>query len=140
MKKEITTQVLINGTQDQVWTVLTNFDKYSEWNPFIDYIEGDVNQGNKIDVKLGGMKFKPTVLKFVSKDELVWLGHVGFKGIFDGEHQFKLIDNSDGTTTFVQSERFTGILVGMMRKKLDREIVPQFDAMNVALKNRVEGT
>ncbi len=136
--KEITTQITINATPEQVWSVLTNFDTYGEWNPFIEYITGDVQQGNKIKVKLGGMKFKPTVLNYTANKELKWLGHFGFKGIFDGEHRFELIDNGDGTTTFIQSEKFNGMLVGMLSKKLDTETLPQFQSMNEALKMRVE--
>lgn len=136
--KEITTQIKINATPEQVWNVLTNFDRYGEWNPFIDYIDGDVEVGNKIKVKLGGMKFNPTVLRYSAKNEFVWLGHLGIKGLFDGEHRFRLVDNGDGTTTFIQSEKFNGLLVGMFSKKLDTETLAQFNSMNEALKARVE--
>lgn len=137
-QKQISTQIIINGTPEQVWSVLTDYDSYSEWNPFIDYIVGDVKQGNKIKVKLGGMKFKPTVLNFIPNSDLKWLGHLGFKGIFDGEHRFELIDNGDGTTTFIQSEKFNGLLVSLFSKKLDTETVDSFRLMNEALKKRVE--
>lgn len=136
--KEITTQIKINATPEQVWNVLTNFDRYGVWNPFIDYIDGDVEVGNKIKVKLGGMKFNPTVLQYSAKNEFVWLGHLGIKGLFDGEHRFRLVDNGDGTTTFIQSEKFNGILVGLLSKKLDTETMDKFKSMNQALKVRVE--
>jgi hypothetical protein len=41
-------------------------------------------------------------------------------------------------TLFVHSEHFSGLLVPFMRKKLNREILPGFEAMNSALKARVE--
>jgi len=138
MKKEIITQTVINATPTKVWSVLTDFNKYTEWNPFIEYVIGDVTLGNNIKVKLGGTTFKPKVTAFDIHKSFAWLGHLGFKGVFDGAHKFELIDNADGTTTFVQSEQFNGILVGLLAKKLDTEITDNFKAMNEALKNRVE--
>ena len=46
--KEISTNININATAEKVWSVLTNFSKYSDWNPFIKTIEGEVLFG-KID-------------------------------------------------------------------------------------------
>jgi hypothetical protein len=57
------------------------------------------------------MIFKPVVLLKKENKELQWLGKLLFKGLFDGEHHFELIDNKNGTTRFIQSERFSGLLV-----------------------------
>ena len=140
MKKEITTEVQIAGTSSQVWEVLTDFDSYSEWNPFIKSITGEMKVGNIIKAELGGMTFKPEVLVYEKNKEFKWIGKLLFKGLFDGEHRFQLMDNSDGTTTFIQSEKFSGLLVRLFAKKLDRETKGDFVAMNEALKKRVEGS
>jgi len=139
MQKEITTQVQIAATPEKVWAVFTDFNAYAEWNPFIKSITGDVKLGNSIKAELGGMTFKPKVLVYDQNKEFKWLGHLLFKGLFDGEHRFQLIDNGDGTTTFIQSEKFNGILVRLFAKKLDGETKDGFIAMNEALKKRVEG-
>lgn len=139
MQKEITTQVKIAATPEKIWAVLTDFDSYSRWNPFIKSITGDVKVGSTIKAELGGMTFKPKVLVYEKNKEFKWLGHLLFKGLFDGEHRFQLIDNGDGSTTFIQSEKLNGILVGLFGKKLDGETKDGFAAMNEALKKRVEG-
>lgn len=143
MKKEIKTQMQINATPQQVWDVLTDFKNYSKWNPFVRSIIGDVREGNKIKVVLGPqgdkpMTFNPKVLAFKEAQDFRWLGHLLFPGIFDGEHYFELLENVDGSTTFIHGERFEGILVGMMAKKLDTDIKLGFEAMNKALKKQVE--
>lgn len=143
MKKEIKTQIQINASPESVWQVLTDFENHSKWNPFVRSISGEVKKGNKIKVVLGPqgskpMTFKPTVLAFEPNREFRWLGHLGFPGIFDGEHSFELLENVDGTTTFIHGERFKGILVGMMAKKLDTEIKEGFEDMNRALKEKAE--
>ena len=48
MKKEIKTEVLINALPEKVWSVLTNVEEYPNWNPFIKWIKGDLEVGNKI--------------------------------------------------------------------------------------------
>jgi len=144
MQKEIKTQIQINASPEKVWQVLTDFENQGKWNPFIRSITGSVNKGNKIKVVLGPqgskpMTFKPTVLAFDQNREFRWLGNLLFPGIFDGEHIFQLLKNEDGSTTFIHGEKFKGILVGLMAKKLDTEIKAGFEDMNRALKNRVEG-
>src|SRR5690242_3329618 len=115
MATEITTRININASVNHVWQVLTDFTHYAEWNPFITSITGSAQVGNKINVRLvlpgsKGMNMTPRVTVFNPNKEFRWLGHLLFKGIFDGEHRFELQDNGDGTTTFIQSEKFRGIL------------------------------
>lgn len=64
------------------------------------------------------MTFKPTVLAFKHNKEFRWIGKLLFKGVFDGEHKFELIDNGNGTTIFNHSENFKGILVGLFKNNL----------------------
>jgi len=138
MAKEIKTEILINASPTKVWSILTNFDNYPNWNPFIKSIIGDVKVGNKIMARIeppeaSGMTFKPKILSYETNKELKWIGHFIVAGLFDGEHKFELIDNGDGTTTFIHSEKFTGLLVGLSTKMLDKA-KQGFIKMNVALK------
>lgn len=141
--KEIRTEIIINATPDKVWAILTDFKNYPQWNPFIKSIEGQADVGNKITARIEppnakGMTFKPKVLVFATNKELRWLGHFLFAGLFDGEHKFELIDNGDGTTTFVQSEKFKGILTPFFKKMLDNNTKKGFEAMNQKLKELAE--
>lgn len=143
MAKEIKTEILINATPEKVWSILTNFENYPNWNPFIKSIKGDVKVGNKITVRIEppeakGMTFKPKILKSETNKELSWLGHLFFAGLFDGEHKFELIDNRNGTTTFKQSEKFKGILVPSFKKQLDNNTKKGFEEMNRKLKELTE--
>ena len=136
--KEISTSIVINKPPSEVWDVLTRFDKYPEWNPFVKSLEGDVKPGEQIKVKLQNMNFKPRVMAFEKNKEFRWLGHLLFPGLFDGEHRFQLKDNGDGTTTFIHSETFKGILVPLFSRMLDNETRTGFELMNEKLKLLVE--
>ena len=105
MAKEIKTEILIHATPEKVWVVLTDFDNYKNWNPFIQSITGEVAVGNTITARLEppgarGMTIRPKVLAFTPNKELRWLGHFLVPGLFDGEHTFERIDKGNGTTTF----------------------------------------
>ncbi|WP_228384381.1 SRPBCC domain-containing protein [Chryseobacterium soli] len=143
MEKEIKTEILINSTPEKSWSILTNFDNYPNWNPFIKSIKGEVKVGNKITVTIEppeskGMTFNPKILTFKKDKELSWLGHLLFAGLFDGEHKFELIDNGNGTITFRQSEKFKGILVPLFKKQLDNNTKRGFEEMNKKLKELAE--
>lgn len=138
MAKQITTSININASKEKVWNVLTDLESYPQWNSFIQSIHGNLRVGNTIKVKLQDMTFKPVILTFDKNTELKWLGHLWFKGLFDGEHKFKLTDNEDGTTHFEQSEKFTGILVKLFSKSLDNNTKKGFEQMNRELKSRAE--
>jgi hypothetical protein len=143
MAKEIKTEILINTTPEKVWNILTDFDKYPNWNPFIKSITGNVAVGNKIAARIeppeaNGMTFIPKILAFETNKELRWIGHLLFPGLFDGEHKFELIDNKNGTTTFRQSEKFGGILVPLFKKMLDENTTNGFNLMNRKLKELAE--
>lgn len=69
--------------------------------------------------------------------ELRWLGRLLLPGIFDGEHSLRVEPIDERRTRFVQSERFSGILVGASKRTLDKTETG-FEQMNAALKARVE--
>ncbi len=134
---EIQTEIHIKSTPEKVWNVLTDFENYS-WNPFIKSIQGLPQVGNTITVELGGMTFKPEVLNFSKPREFRWRGKLGMKGIFDGEHYFTITQQSEGSVQFTHGERFSGLLVPFLRKKLLGETKDGFVAMNQALKEKCE--
>jgi hypothetical protein len=139
----ITTSITINATAEKVWSILTDFENYTQWNPFIASIEGEIKVGNILQVTItppngSAMKFKPTLLVVNEYKELKWKGKLLFKGLFDGEHQFEIIDNNNGTVTFIQTENFTGLLVPFLKKMINVNTKNGFVLMNERLKERAE--
>lgn len=140
--KELKTEILINAAPQKIWKILTDFENYPKWNPFITFIKGEAIVGKKISIKVEppnsrAMTFEPEILVFETNKELLWLGHFLFSGLFDGEHKFELIDNGNGTTTFKQSEDFGGILVPCFGSSFD-DTLEGFKAMNEKLKELAE--
>jgi hypothetical protein len=141
--KEIKTEILINASPEKVWAIFSDFNNYPNWNPFIKLLSGEVKVGNKINVTIQPnnskpMTFKPKVLVFEVNKEFRWRGRLLFGGLFDGRHQFELIDNGNGTTTFKQSEVFKGILMPFFSKKKMGNTRKGYEAMNQKLKESAE--
>ncbi|WP_374471946.1 SRPBCC family protein [Arenimonas sp.] len=139
----LATEVDIHASPAKVWSVLADFARYPEWNPFVRAVEGRPEPGTRLHVTgqpPGGkpMRFRPRVLAAVPGAELRWLGRVGLPGIFDGEHRFVLEATAPACTRLHHSEHFSGLLVGAMRRQLDTGTRAGFEAMNAALKARSE--
>ncbi|GAB5525671.1 MAG: SRPBCC domain-containing protein [Roseivirga sp.] len=141
--KSIETQITIGAGPDQVWAVLMDFESYPHWNPFIISIKGSALVGTQLDNELKmndkkSMKFQPEVLVVEAQKEFRWKGKMFVKGLFDGEHYFKIQANSDGSTTLIHGEKFTGVLTGLIMNMIEEDTMKGFEAMNDALKYRVE--
>jgi hypothetical protein len=141
--KELKTMIEINVSADIVWKELTDFDHYSDWNPFIRSIRGKAKQGEQLEVFIqppGGseMIFRPVILALQPERELRWIGRFMLPGIFDGEHWFQIEPIGEGRIRLSQCEIFSGLLVPLLWWKLKAQTRQGFEQMNQALKNRVE--
>lgn len=140
---QLHSQIHIDAPPERVWAVLTDFARYPDWNPFILRLQGTPETGARLEVRIqpvGGqaMTFRPTVLQAEPGHALGWLGHLAVPGLFDGAHRFTLEPLDGGGTRLRQDERFSGILVGLFKARLDRQTLPGFELMNQALKTRAE--
>ncbi len=83
------------------------------------------------------VSFTPTVLVSDKNCERCWVGQLGIKGIFDGDHYFVMEDTADGTTLFRHGERFKGMLSNVLLPLIGEGTEKGLNAMNKALKLRV---
>ena len=140
--KNIQTEILINTDITKVWDVLMNFDNYPKWNPFITSISGEPKLGSRLTVSIKppggkGMTFKPNILTLEANKEFRWKGKLGINGIFDGEHYFILESVDKDITKFIHGEKFSGLLVPLVGKMLDKT-QKGFQLMNESIKNECE--
>jgi hypothetical protein len=142
-KRKIETEIIISSNIEEVYSRIINFNDYVNWSPFIISINGDLKVGGKINVTIrpenqNGMSFNPTIVSVKNNKEISWLGHFGFKGIFDGEHYFILEKISKEQVKFVHGENFSGLLVPVLWFMVKKSTTSGFIAHNEALKKLVE--
>ena len=141
--RAIATDITIDAKPEAVWTVLSDTDAYADWNPFVRDLSGDLREGSRISATIappGGsaMTFHPIVLTANPDEELRWRGKLGVRGVFDGEHFFKLSPLLGGGTKLEHGETFRGALVPVLFPMLADQTRAGFVQMNVALKARAE--
>lgn len=125
MAKEILTTVEVETPPERIWQVLTAFGEWPEWHPAILEFAGSASTGQRLRFRAqspeggGAVTLKPTVLDADPGRLLRWRGHFLVPGLFDGMHEFALDPIAAGTRV-TQRERFTGILVPLMRSILAR--------------------
>lgn len=142
MVRTISHTIEIDAAPEVVWSQLADTGSYGDWNPFVRRLDGELEEGSRIEVEIQppdgrAMTFKPRVLAAKPGRELRWLGHLLVRGLFDGEHSFEIEPLDGGRTRFTQSERFSGLLVRPLGGGLGKT-ERGFEAMNRALKARAE--
>ncbi|MEJ2263720.1 MAG: SRPBCC domain-containing protein [Anaerolineales bacterium] len=141
--KELHAEIEIQATAERVWQLLTDFERFPQWNPFIRQVKGQAKVGAKLEAHIqpsgaSEMTFKPTILTAEPDRELRWLGRLIMPGLFDGEHVFTIETLGENRVRFMQREIFTGILVLLFARSLDTDTLRGFNEMNQALKDRAE--
>ncbi|MCC7163973.1 MAG: SRPBCC domain-containing protein [Anaerolineae bacterium] len=136
--KELCTAIEINAVPERVWQILTDTDKFPDWNPFIRSCKGKLAQGETVEVVLGEgktMTFRPTIVEVTPNRTLRWLGKLFVGGLFDGEHIFEIEPMDAHRVRFIQREKFSGLLIPVFNLESTEQ---GFNAMNRALKQRAE--
>lgn len=147
MVRELRTEIIINGSAENVWSNLMDFESFPEWNPFIQKLEkfdSEIQVGTKLKGELfangnkSGFTIKPKVVKYEPNKEFRWLGHMGVPRLFDGEHIFEIETINESQVRFIHREKFRGLFVRLILKFIGDSTKRGFENMNRALKERVE--
>jgi hypothetical protein len=143
MRKQLVSSIDIEAPAEQVWEILVDFAAFPSWNPFIVQAKGRAEVGRQLTLRMqpvGGsaVTLRPTIVEVIEGHRLRWLGRLGIRRLFDAEHLFIVEPRGASGTRLVQQEEFSGLLVRLFQRSLDRGTLPAFHAMNMALKDRAE--
>ena len=50
--RTVTSTIELNASPEEVWRVLTDTAGHADWNPFITELRGNLEVGNRIDVRI----------------------------------------------------------------------------------------
>ena len=133
----VSNEVVIDATPEQVWNVLIETEKYSEWNPVMTKVSGRHEIGKKLTFTIAGMGDKPIdmdakVFKVEKPKYLEQKG--GTWGIMTFHHQY-ILEKHDKGTKVTQKEDYSGLGLIFWDHKMMNKI---YQSSNEALKKRVE--
>ena len=141
MVREIATEIEIDGSAQGVWDVIADFAAYPRWNPFLLKVDGTPKAGERIRFRFElprGFRAPAcaTILKAETGRELRWAGSL--PGLFRAERYFVIERIGTARLRFHHGEIFSGLLVPIVWPILRGNGREVYEAMNVALKQRVE--
>jgi hypothetical protein len=141
--REIRTHIDIAASPQDVWTVLTNFGAYPQWNPYIKFVDGEAQPGQTLHVTIApagsrAAHLQSRVLGVTPQRELRWRSRRLLGGLFDQEQLFRVEPGPNGTTRFVNRQRFSGVLSLLFWQDVRERTRLGLELMNRALKIRTE--
>lgn len=127
----------INARPASIWRLLTDAENFPRWNSTVVSVEGQIREGEQLRLRVPGTDrtFTPKVTGVVSCERMIWTG--GFAPLFKGVRTFQLRPLSDGSTDFEMEERFSGLMLPLVKGSLP-EFGPIFEGYAKDLKHEAE--
>jgi len=132
-----TVEANIRANTARVWSVLTDARGFGRWNSTVTEIEGEIEEGARLRIHVPGTErtFAPLVTGVVPNERMTWTG--GFAPLFKGVRTFELKSRPDGSTDFIMSERFAGLMLLFVKGAMP-DFGPIFEAYANDLKREAE--
>ena len=130
-------ELSIRATADRIWSLLTDAKGFPHWNSTVTRIEGQIRDREKLRVHVPGTErtFTPRVSDVVLNRRMTWTG--GFLPIFKGVRTFELRPSGDGAIEFVMQERFSGLMLPLVKGSFP-DFGPVFERYANDLKHEAE--
>jgi hypothetical protein len=136
-KKSVRSEIIINANTKNVWKVLMNTEKYSEWNPTMKVIEGKLQEEEKVlyqftqDEK-NQYEISAVVHKIEPEKLLNQKGGIPFILTYNPQYIF---EPQGEKTKVIITEEYQGIYVPFWNPE---PVQKAYEKLNTALKNRAE--
>jgi hypothetical protein len=141
----IKTKIILPASPENSWSVLTDFARYPDWNPYLPRVEAKFSAGESVSFTLVDENFpEPLDLtaqlgEIVANRSFYWTGRLGIQGLFDTRHVFELYPRDDGNTDLYHYEEFRGLIPALLPQRERRAEYTRaaFERMNMALYKRL---
>ncbi len=140
--RKVYTDIIIDASPEQVWSVLADTSSYKNWAAFLVDIQGEIKQDQRVTIafQLNPKKDKLTTidhtLSVVEGKEFYW-AEKGPGGVRDSHH-FQVELTSDGKTRFVQSDEIMGGISWLLGGYLAKMYAAGYCEFNRSLKAEAE--
>lgn len=136
-KKSAHSELIIDESSEKVWEVLTDFEKYPEWNPTMKLVKGEVKENNKVVYQFtqdeqNQYDITAKVVKIIPNELLNQNG--GIPLVLTYNHRYILEPQGNKTKVTIH-EDYGGIGVNFWSPK---KVEQAYKRLNSALKKRVE--
>ncbi len=141
---EIRTEIEIDAPPEKVWAVLSDINSWHEWSPIVNDSSGDASLGSTLSITMIGEKeyqdgpeYHPIITHLDAPKVFHWQA-VMMSGIVMTNDKVIELEGTSVGTRLIHKELFKGMIVPIFRNKFDENVPHMLNAMNEALKTRVE--
>ncbi|MEM9713042.1 MAG: SRPBCC domain-containing protein [Actinomycetota bacterium] len=137
--RRIHSEITIDAAPDEVWGVLTDWERLREWSPTLLAVSGTIEHGQQVDCvyRFRGNEITPVhTLHYEEGREFGWSDPM-LPGLVD-RHRYRVEALPDGRTRFVQTDEVRGPLSPLLGWFFLREMTATYPQFNEALRVRVE--
>ncbi|HLP42138.1 MAG TPA: SRPBCC domain-containing protein [Fibrobacteria bacterium] len=152
---KVDTEISIQASPERIWNILTAFDAYPEWNPYIQAVRGEVAHDAKVEMDIRYLQGMDKGLDAIESalitalappKYLSWVWNHPFGNWWlSAERVFRIKQRDDGKVFFFHEIYFTGFstvkVLGFLdfrRDALEQKVKLSMIRMNEALKARAE--
>ena len=139
---EINHEIEIDAPASSVWAVITDFDSYPQWNPFVVSAKSSLKPGEPIDMKvklLGPVQRQVEIILDVEEGK-------GFRycmkpfpfGALSSERSHNIIDLGDDRCRYQSHFHLQGWMMPLVRGLMRPALHRGFGGMSEAIKQRAE--
>jgi len=129
-------EATISATVQEVWAVLSDLEKWPEWNGSVSAMEvfGPLLPNTEFHWVAGGMRIKSRIEEVEAPNRIAWSGRtMGIKAV----HVWELSPAGDLTKVRTE-ESFQGLIVRLFAKRMNSELVKALRQGVEALKIEAE--
>jgi hypothetical protein len=136
---EIQTEILLSAPAERIWTLITDFNLYSHWNPLFQKGTGCMNVGEHLDltVHLPGITpftITPKVLTVEPSVRFGWRHTTMSSALLTWEYAIELESLGPEHLKFVQKSRFGGLAGPLFSLALGRPVTEGLLGLNEAVR------
>jgi hypothetical protein len=135
-------KVEINAPIEVVWNILTDLDKYSEWNPFVPRMESTLVVGDPIiiHVQMNAKRKlveKEQVSQVIPYRRLAW--RATYPKFFIADERIQELEPLEsGNCSYYSYETFQGLAIPFVMMAFKKDIQRGFNDVSLCLKRRAE--
>ena len=151
---EAYTDIVINASAEEVWSVLTDFDNMPNWSSLLQGMVGDISNGGMVTVTIlfadqmtGEINSSDFTRTLIYEEGVLFGWSESFELVAGSgitvldNHQFKVEAISECQARFIQTDDFTGTIpdaAGITLEQLAALIATSYEQFNQELKAEVE--
>lgn len=142
MALEINHDLEVNAPAETVWQVITDFDKYPEWNPFLEACESTLKPGDPIHVTvhLGKQVRRETeyIIECTPGKGFAYRMKPPPLGMLRSRRSHEIVPIDDQRCTYRSRFRLEGWLAPVVQAFMGKHLLAGFNGMSEGIRMRAE--